>query len=377
MMLRTSNLSKIGLSFGFLLVISQLIASCGSSNLGEISPSTPQESYVVDPIFREFYNYLGAEKILGAPISAIFYDGPLTCQLTANAKMLFNPQAPTDQRFQLAPIGREMEIIEPPVQKPENPESRYSNGHIIYPDFIRFYDKIGPRFIGKPLTEVRFNPIRKRYEQYFENLGLYRLEESSGDEIQLLAYGSWICETRCMQKVDNDSSVEFFKRTEQPFQGFISSKGIDFTGFPLTGAYVSNDGRLEQIFENVVLAVDANDPNSVYLRPVSQYLNILPGPTNPPINNEELFFFEVGGDKGYNIPIIFWDYLSERGGIELVGPPIGEFMVGENRVISQCFQNICLETDLKQGGSSRVLLQPLGYFYRQIYFKQLLSNLGD
>ena len=50
------------------------------------------------------------------------------------------------------------------------------------------------RYVGKPPTELHYNPETQRYEQYFENLGMYWLESEGPEHVRLLNYGAWKCD---------------------------------------------------------------------------------------------------------------------------------------------------------------------------------------
>ena len=112
--------------FLFLAILAALLVSCSVLEGGE-PPEIPATTDFppVDPLFREFYDQIGGLEVLGPAISARFsYEG-LDCQFTTAALMVHDPQGVDLQRFRLAPIGLQMNMIEPPVAPPENQNIRY------------------------------------------------------------------------------------------------------------------------------------------------------------------------------------------------------------------------------------------------------------
>ena len=213
--------------------------------------------------------------MLGLPISVATDEGTARIQFVQKAKMVFDPSRSIRQRFTLAPLGVEMGVNEPTVPPPDQPNYKYDGGHVIGPEFQRFYERLGGYVVGKPLTEVRYDPIHRRYEQFFESVGFYRLEGS--EKVQLLDYGAWACENHCLQDLaaigSPDASIDVISRIDPTFVQFVDQWGADFTGFAISEPYLNNDGKWEQIFENVVLQADApNDPVSVDVRSLTRQL---------------------------------------------------------------------------------------------------------
>ncbi len=285
-----------------------ITSGCGEIDGGPVATSVNNNTYRIDPIFREFYDRLDGPNTLGSAISSLDIQGNTKCQYTVGGLIVFDPLQPGPQRVHLAPLGLEMGIDEPSVPEPDRPGSRYINGHVIYPDFIPLYDKLGGEpVVGKPLTEVHYNPDKKRHEQYFENLGFYILDGEGSNDVHLLAYGAWNCNDQCRN--DGQNGIVGQPSVEPPISAAVSRLGSDFTGFPLTEAYIASDGKVEQIFENVVLVIDLSNPKQVELRPLQKKLGIIPDPLASKDNDKNLFFYAVNGNKGYNIPLSFLDYI--------------------------------------------------------------------
>jgi hypothetical protein len=219
--------------FAALLILSLLAAACEDAGFS-VDPLLPQV-YPIDPTFREFYDLLGGEQLLGPGISPLFAHRGVYYQYTVAGLMVHDPGAPASQRFSLAPLGLDMGINEAPVSPPAQPDLRYVDGHIIYNLFVPLYEKMGgARFVGSPVTEVHYNPERGRYEQYFANLGFYWLEGDSTDEVHLLAYGAWKCDAYCRSPHPDASNVVLPQRISKRFAGAVERLGADFTGYAIS-----------------------------------------------------------------------------------------------------------------------------------------------
>ena len=113
-------------------------------------------------------------------------------------------------------------------------------------------------------------------------------------------------------------------------------------------AAYNSDGRLEQVFANLVLTADGNDPinpDLVTPRPIVDLLKILPSPLVAPSPQADQYFFEVNSGLGYNIPVAFKEYIDQHGGFKISGEPVNELSQINERVSRQCFRNICLDFD--------------------------------
>jgi hypothetical protein len=326
--------------------------------------------FQVDPVFREYYNYHGGEQRLGLAISPPRKEGSATIQFLEMGKMVFDPNAPANSRFRMAPLGLEMNVREPDTTPPSNPALHYLGGHTIAPDFYPMYELLGADMVGKPLGEEKFNLIRKRYEQYFENLGFYRIEGTT--EVHLLAYGSWVCGTKCSEGTPlAQSTIDIQSYIDPVFQGFVTQRGADMTGFALTEAYATPDGKWEQILENVVLVADSRiNPQSVTLRPMSEKVHIMVEAPRSPVEDPQMYFYPVQENKGYEIPLYFWDYIQKHGGVQVIGVPITHYALLEGQIYHQCFTNLCLTYDLSAIEQAHVRPEPLGYAYRVLYYKE-------
>lgn len=253
--------------FLFALLVLILLSTASACNFltnQSTTPSPPRqppnpafESFPIDPLFEEFYAYLGGEPVLGPPISRLIESGNVKSQYVESAQLLFDPLAAPSDRFHLAPLGLMLGVAEPPVPEPGLPGSRYINGHTIYDEFLPFYDELGgARFVGRPLTEARHNPEKHRIEQYFENLGMYRLDDEPPGSAHLLAYGAIACPQGCRSQPPPSGVPGLRPILPAPFSTSASRLGLDITGLTLSEPYRSPDGEIEVIFENLVLVLD-------------------------------------------------------------------------------------------------------------------------
>jgi hypothetical protein len=361
------------LAVGILLLISSACSRGGGEE-----PVRPAGTFPVDPLFADFYEALGGEPVLGPAISPLFQNGGSRYQYTTAALMEFAPQALETQQRRLAPIGNDMGLFDLPVPPPQEPDALYLNGHVVYKDFVDLFNRLGGlSYAGKPLTEVRHNLEKRRFEQYFENVGMYRLEDAPPEDVRLLSYGSWKCQESCPFEPPAEGAVVLPSMSAAPFIQTVFRLGTDFTGLALTVPYLSQDGHVEQIYENVVMVANPEAPDRVSLRPLPVRLGINPEPLETPSLDPNFTFFEIEPGRGYNVPNHFIDYILKHGGQEVAGVPIGRYTNLGSGIFRQCFANVCLEErpDLPPG--QQVRPSPLGYSYRDIFYQTAAEGQGE
>ncbi len=359
------NLTGLRKEFALIAFIffTVLLTACSENEIG--SDPIVSDYKNIDPVFREFYDLLGGVETLGPAISPLFEIGSAKYQYTLASLMVHDPQAPANQRFHLAALGLDLGIAEPSVPRPDGQDVRYVDGHIIHEVFIPMYEKLGgARYVGSPITELHYNPENGRYEQHFENLGMYWLDRETERNVRLLAYGPWKCNANCRQPPLGNSNVILPPRVDVAFIDAVARLGPDFTGFALTESYPTKDGYLEQVFENIVLVSDPKQPSRVFLRNITEHLGMRPDPRVSPINEPGWTFFPVNDGEGYNIPNHFLEYLALHGGMEAAGNPIGELVQIKDNLYRQCFENLCLEEHYDNSGKITIKPAQLGYTYK-------------
>jgi hypothetical protein len=353
-----------------LWVLALLVAACEDASIST-DPLLTKE-YAIDPTFRDFYDSHGGESVLGQGISPLFPHNNLYYQYTLNVLMVQDPGAPDGQRFKLGALGSDMGIREEPVPQPEKGGVRYIQGHIIYGLFSPLYDALGGlRFTGAPLTEIHYNPEKRRFEQFFANLGFYWLEGDPADQVHLLAYGAWKCDVHCRTSTPDSAVVELPAHISKRFEDTVNRLGADFTGYAITGEYQTPDGFVEQVFENVVLVFDPQKPGRVFLRAVTERLGYRPDPLKNRDPNSKDYFVKIQGERGYAVPRRIYDYINLHSGFEVSGQPIGAISRVQDAVYQQCFTNLCIQAYLDALGNITVRPAPIGYNYRRLPIQEL------
>ena len=111
-----------------------------------------------------------------------------------------------------------------------------------------------------------------------------------------------------------------------------------------------------------------DNPGWAVPRPLTTLLGIQPeAPVLPKPNNPEMFFYRTRGDRGYNVPVKFLDYLAAHGGMEeTAGPPIGEYNHWKGELFRQCFVNLCLIENPTETGLLRIHPDAMGYAYLEM-----------
>jgi hypothetical protein len=168
-----------------LICTALLLSAC--TKQGDKSDSPPGTSkYAVAAVLREFYSFLGGRAVLGDVISDPVEKDGVTSQYTVAARMVFNQGTSAKETFKLAPLGKQLGI------------APATDDHLeVAAAFVPLYKRLGGEaFVGKPLTGLVYNDEKKRYEQYFENLGFYQGMETN-NEVRLLPYGAWRCDEQC------------------------------------------------------------------------------------------------------------------------------------------------------------------------------------
>lgn len=344
---------------GIILIFVLITSGCNHINLSD----DDSQSFVIDQVFQEFYDRLGGKQVLGEVISPAFVIQNIKYQYTANAVLQIDLLAEGSQSVALSPVGRDLNIDED-IQFAEGQITGPFLRDFIYPEFFQVYQYLGGlQIVGKPLTGIHYNPEFHRYEQYFENLGFYRLEKDTPGTVYLLGYGAWKCGKKCPVKQKPEASIVEKYTTDPIFVAKVNELGKDFVGFALSSGHQAEDGGYEQIFEYVILQVDMNQPSNITLAPLPKRCGIGSDALELSDQDTSTQFVLIDGENGYNVPKEFIEYLNNHGGLELAGSPISRFKELKDNIYQQCFVNMCLEMDKRINGIFRVRPVPLGYSY--------------
>jgi len=355
------------------MAILLLVSGC-TPDPGAAAATVPDGTYPVESVFREFYTLLGAEKNLGYAISPLVEDGNIKMQYTEAALMRYDSMAGASQKLSLAPLGLELRLKDQPIVLPDQSGERIIDGYIIYDEFVPLYDALqGARFAGRPLTQVRIDYERGRIEQYFANIGFYRLMEDPPKTVHLLAYGSWKCDAYCRYQGQANAKVAPLPVFPEPLVSSLSRLGPDFTGRPLSEPYIAQDGMLEQVYENFVVYANPVNVRLISLRPITAEVGFPPTDLVPKNEDDRVVFYPVEPGLGHHVPKVFEAFITLHGGLEISGMPATELFPFEN-LYRQCFTNYCLDYDPNAAESLRIRPAPLGEEYLQIHPPTQVAN---
>ncbi len=362
----------------FILILISLTA-CARGAAGSQTTPTFEGAQPVDRQFSALYQSMG--EAIGPTISPKFERDGAQCQYTLYALMCFDPSLAEDAQYFLAPLGRDLNFTW--SELPQTDLIINFEGVPTQPEFYAYLYKYfsGTRFAGKPLSPIIYNYQEQRVEQIFENVLLYHHFTDAIDEVHLLPLGHADCwQTRpdlCSYRPELDESIgDLVGFIETPYDSVLASLGdLNVFGRVLTEPYLTADGRMEQIWENVVFTWPVDRPEQAYLFPLADWMRMpgtLPGPQLYDLR-DGIIFYPVKDGLGYHIPQVFDDFSAQHGGQALSGPPTGDYMLTEDgTAIRQCFENYCLIYDMTPAmpNDLRVRLLPLGVAYRDQYYTQ-------
>ena len=348
-----------------LLLVSMILSACGEVE----NHATGNVTYQVAPSFREFYQSLGGEDVLGPAISKNFTQGSNECQYTANVLMCLNPLVTDNSRFSLSPIGNQMGVYEDPSQSPAQTGSKIVDGYTIYDEFLPLYTQFsGEKLAGKPLTQARLNYSQKRIEQYFENVGFYKKFSDPAGTVHLMAYGAFACTSGCQYTASVDAAVSISAHTteSQPLLAGLAKMGdTSVLGAPLTQPYIAADGMEEQVYANAVVYAPPDHLNQAKLRKLPIILNVIQGTPGPQKYNSSqgVVFYPVSGANGFHVPLDFDKFIAAHGGLDYSGNPITETFQYDATVYRQCFEDYCLDYHTDAASGQKVTMAALGKQY--------------
>jgi len=337
-----------------------MILLCISCAQKANNPSQLNGTFPLHPSFEAFYEQLGGIQRLGPAISPVIEQGDKRYQYTTAVLLEYDRKT---AQVQLSPLGREFGF--PPISDSADPIGNPRTPKI-YPLFEKVYLEMGGiEVLGPPLSEVRYNERFGRYEQYFERAGFYLLQGDATQTVYLLSYGAWKCGQSCPLQAPNNSRIDLPKVKAEPMAAFVNRYGVDFTGFALSEPYLTSDGLVEQVYENLVLTFNPEHPEQVDLRPLPKLLGIASDEPEAPQSLLAYEWVPVDQDRGFLVPLRFWEYLQAHGGLELSGPPqtkVHNLSEGRQR---QCFVKFCIEDQIDLYGNRVVRLSRLGEEYRK------------
>jgi len=373
----TFEIAYAGRWLSLLLILPFFLTACGFEGASSYGSGEENRFVEIDPQFASLNNRL--EGLCGEGISPLFAKGGKQYQYTKGCLFVYNPEETAIKRYSLYPLGKQWGVEEPPEPQPD-PEnlggSVYINGHYVWEEVIDLYIRIGAANIGRPLTAVRYNAEKNRYEQYFENMGFYRRKEDPIGTVKVLPYGIWTCGKACLGDQSSSRTVAIpatppytpapsdLQQAEATMMAAMERLGRSFTGLPLSETYVAPDGNIEKVFQNCAMFVDPDDLSRVQFRPLPLILNIERQPPVGPSGAEGMYFYPVlGNELGYNIYSLYLEYITLHGTMEVFGPPIEELRAGESGISVQCFTNFCLEYHAKAPKALRIRPAALGLRY--------------
>lgn len=330
--------------------------------------------YVIEPIFQEFYEFLGGQARLGVALTPGLTDGVVQKQYVENALMVYNPELPASEQYSLAPLGEQLGVWDQPVANGDLQGALVVDGYIVYEGFVSLYQELGARrYVGRPLTGVRYVAAQNRVEQYFQNLGFFTDLDEPG-VVHLIAYGRLTCGESCNAPALNPAALIAIELPYgEPFVSTVARLGDSFVGRRLAGPYQAADGSLEVIYENLVLYAHPDQSEAAAARPVLGALGITPQPPVTRLDSPVIMFYGIHGDFGYNVPLFFSDYIAQHGGFEFVGQPISEIKLQGDGSATQCFANACL----RYAPDGAVAPLPMGVEYKARLYDQPAVQQAD
>jgi hypothetical protein len=325
--------------------------------------------FQVAPVFKEFYELMGGRETLGPAISDLMSDGSRQCQFTMAAEICSDSLLKEEDRFSLVPLGKRWMQENQSGLTPD--ESALLD---VYGEFMATYQRLGgTRYVGAPLTTYQVNSSAERIEQVFENLAMYRNFDEPAGTVHLLALGANYCSGECRAlpaagaEVRRSPEIPIYKA----FSSSLENLGPLVFGSVLTEAVVAQDGKTEQVFEGIVAYAGGENSDQMMLRPLPSLVNIPAVPPGPQLyqGDSRMTFYKVEGDLGYNVPVVFDEFIHQHGGKKLSGQPISELaVVTPNTLFRQCFENYCLDYDALAAIGMNIRLAPLGQQYKDLYY---------
>jgi hypothetical protein len=335
---------------------------------------TPSWAIPVAPVFQEIYDRLGGAEVLGYPIREMETYNGFSQQYTENALLVYNASAPVTQQYSLAPLGLTFYNPDPPLTDAEQTLPGTESGMVVYKRFMGLYLELdGTRYVGRPISHPFYDEENGWIVQYFENLGFYTSAIDLKDRVHLIPYGIMDCDHSCRETGVSNALLSSKPQYTEPFMDAIEGFGRDFSGDPLSEYYRTEKGEIEQVYENVIVYAPADDLTQIAFRPLPEMVGIDTDQPVTPVSDDQLIFFpDEGDDLGYNVPLVFDDFICAHGGWALSGMPITErFYLQDESTVRQCFEHYCLDyVQQGEGGEAMVRLASLGQAFMDMDLHQ-------
>ena len=345
-------------------VFTLVLSACGT-----IDGSPSGKTFEVAEEFLDFYMNLGGESVLGPAISKMTEVNSYQCQFTANALMCINPNLSGYERFNLYPLGNQLNLREAAIPT-DGDAALVVNGFSIYGEFIPLYTQFSfATYAGNPISQVHMNYAQERVEQFFENVGFYRNFSDPQGRVKLLAYGAAACTKGCRYHPASAAELpekDTMYNSKDLLEDLENVKESKTFGKPLSQPYIAADGNLEQVYASIVLYRDYQN-GLVRLRPLPMLLGMLTSEPGPQLYGKEngMVFYAVREGLGYHVPESFDQFIADHGGTAVSGDPISEVIQYEPGVFRQCFTNYCLDYIPEARKNKQVSLAELGNQYLQ------------
>jgi len=341
---------------------SVLLTACSPES--QIKPTPTLAGAEVDPAFREFYNRLGGQVVLGLALQPADEKDGILSQYTEGGLMIYNPKLLDVQKYSLAPLGVSLIIQPKKSDLPSQEGAVVINGYVVYSKFVDLYEIFDmTRYAGNPLSQPMADADTGQIIQYFENVGFYTSLSDPKDSVHLIPYGQIDCVKHC-QKSTGTAKPLVQPVYDEPFLDSLNRIGLDLAGRPLSAYYRTSDGMIEQVYENVVIDAPAANLRLVSLRPLPDLAGFPPGPLAVKNPANGLVFIPLDHNLGHNVAQVFEQYIANHGGGTFAGPPTSE-MFTQGSLYRQCFTNYCLDYDPSLPVDARIHPSALGKIYLQ------------
>ena len=159
-----------------------------------------------------------------------------------------------------------------------------------------------------------------------------------------------------------NTKTQAIKQADSVLLDYAKRIGLEVTGYPLTEAYQAGDGKIEKIFENVVLVI--NEDTSIGFRPVPKIAGIPAETPGGPTDQEGMVFVNTQGELGFSVPIFFVEFIQLHGSLEVIGKPLTEVHELDNSILQQCFEHVCLAYNPNSPDEQHLQIVHLGYAYK-------------